>query len=157
MQPAGLDDERCFPMTNSHRLKIVHIWLTSEQVSEGRKIPVTPMSKACGPNLPRQQACYLCHQEKSQQKMVYLYLINWDGLRHLYISLRFCSLTRLTIERMKKRSQQKNAWLKIPFKGLTYRFYLFWFPKQTVGDSVEGIQFHLPWMHLLLVFFVAKG
>ena len=27
------------------------------------------MSKACGPNLPHQQTCYLCHQEKSQQKI----------------------------------------------------------------------------------------
>ena len=28
MQPAGFDDERCFPMTNSDSLNIVHILLT---------------------------------------------------------------------------------------------------------------------------------
>lgn len=32
MQPAGIDDERCFLMTNSDSLNIVHILLTSEQV-----------------------------------------------------------------------------------------------------------------------------
>ena len=46
--------------------------------------------------------------------MVFLYLINLDGLMHLYIKLRFCSLTN--------GANKKNAWLEIPFKGLTYRF-----------------------------------
>ena len=67
------------------RFKVSRGWhiFWRQNRSEGRKITVTPMSKACGPNLPHQQTCYLCHREKSQQKMVYLYLINWDGLRHL--------------------------------------------------------------------------
>ena len=72
------------------------------------------MSKACGPNLPHQQTCYLCHREKKPAENG---LPLFDKLRWIkaLVTLRFCSLARLRIEKMKKRSQQKNAWLKIYF------------------------------------------